>query len=46
MVKFVITGIVFAAIFWLVSPIQPIALFAVFTAAMFAGWIEAGLRIQ
>ena len=45
-VKFAITGIVFATVFWLISPIDPIAMFSVFTVAMFAGWIEAGLRIR
>ena len=44
-VKFAITGIVFAVFFWLINPIDPIAMFSVFTVAMFAGWIEAGLRI-
>jgi hypothetical protein len=44
-VKFAITGIIFAAFFWLINPIDPIAMFSVFTVAMFAGWIEAGLRI-
>ena len=46
MVKIAFTGIVFAGIFWLVSPIHPVALFSVFTVAMFAGWIEAGLKIR
>ncbi len=46
LVKFAFTGVVFAAIFWLVSPIAPVALFSVFAVAMFAGWIEAGLRIR
>ncbi len=46
MVKFAFTGAVFAAIFWLIRPIEPIALFSVFTVAMFAGWIEAGLKIR
>lgn len=45
-VKIAITGFVFAGIFWLISPINPIAMFAVFTVVTFAGWIEAGLRIR
>lgn len=46
LVKFAITAMVFAAIFLSVSAIDPIAMFAVFTAAMFIGWIDAGLRIR
>ncbi len=46
MIKIVITGCVFAAIFYLISPINPIAMFAAFTVVTFAGWIEAGLRIR
>ena len=45
-VKFAITVIVFAAIFLSVSNIDPIAMFSVFAAALFIGWIEAGLRIR
>ena len=44
--KFAITAIVFAVLFWLISPIDPIAVFSVFAIATFAGWIEAGLRID
>ncbi len=46
LIKFALTAGMFAAIFWLISPINPIAMFAVFTIVMFAGWIEAGLRIR
>jgi len=46
MVKIAITGCVFAAIFYLISPIHPLAMFATFAAVTFAGWIEAGLRIR
>ncbi len=46
LVKIAITGCVFAAIFWLVSPINPISMFAVFSVVTFAGWVEAGLRIR
>ncbi len=46
MIKFATTACVFAAIFWLVSPINPIAMFTVFTVVTFAGWVEAGLRIR
>lgn len=46
MIKFATTACVFAAIFWLVSSINPIAMFSVFTVVTFAGWIEAGLRIR
>ncbi len=46
MIKIVVTGCVFAAIFYLISPINPIAMFATFSVVIFAGWIEAGLRIH
>ena len=46
MVKIAITGGVFAAIFYFISPINPIAMFAAFSLVTFAGWIEAGLRIR
>ena len=45
-VKLGLTAITFAAIFWLVEQIDPIALFSTFIAAIFIGWIEAGLRIR
>ena len=45
-VKIAITGFIFAGIFYLFEPINPVAMFAVFTIATFAGWIEAGLRIN
>ncbi len=44
--KFVLTGAIFAAIFWLVPQINPFAMFTVFVVALFAGWIEAGLRLN
>ena len=44
--KFVLTGALFALIFWLVPDINPLAMFSVFVLAMLAGWIEAGLRIN
>lgn len=46
MVKIAITGCVFAAIFWLVSPVNPLAMFTIFGVVTFAGWVEAGLRIR
>ena len=46
LVKIAITAMVFTAIFLSVSNIDPIAMFAVFAAAMFIGWIDAGLRIR
>lgn len=46
MVKFALTGAVFAAMFWLIQPIDPVAMFSVFTAAMLIGWIEAGLKLH
>ncbi len=46
MVKFALTGAVFAAMFWLIQPIDPVAMFSVFTAALLIGWIEAGLKLQ
>lgn len=44
--KFFLTGVMFALSFWLVPGIDPLATFSVFVAAMFAGWIEAGLRMN
>ena len=44
--KFVITAVIFALVFWLLPTVEPIALFTAFVIAMFAGWIEAGLKIQ
>ncbi len=44
MIKFALTAGIFALIFWLIHPINPIVTFVVFTVATFAGWIEAGLR--
>ncbi len=46
LVKITITAIVFVAIFWLVDTVDPVAMFSVFAAALFIGWIEAGLRIR
>ena len=45
-VKFALTGAIFALIFWLVPEVEPVAMFAVFVVALFAGWIEAGLRMN
>ncbi len=44
--KFALTGAIFALIFWLVPDINPFAMFTVFVIALFAGWIEAGLRLD
>ena len=46
LVKFALTGAVFAALFLLIHPIDPVAMFLVFTAALLIGWIEAGLKLQ
>ncbi len=46
LVKIAITCAVFAALFWLINPIDPIAMFSVFTAALLIGWVEAGLKLQ
>ena len=44
--KFVITAAIFALVFWLLPTVEPIAMFSAFVIAMFAGWIEAGLKIK
>lgn len=44
--KFVLTGLLFALIFAAIPEVEPVTLLVVFTVAMFAGWIEAGLRLN
>lgn len=44
--KFVLTGLLFALIFATIPEVEPVTLLLVFTVAMFAGWIEAGLRLN
>ena len=44
--KFVLTGLLFALIFAVIPDVEPVTLLLVFAVAMFAGWIEAGLRLN